>query len=96
MMKLIICSISCLVVVNLLFAQQSQIDSLQREAKITQNDTLRLVWLRSIASFYSEINPDSSYYYAERSLNLSRKLNFKLDEGIWAITHVHCKRYCQQ
>jgi two-component system NtrC family sensor kinase len=81
MMKLIVCSLFCLVAVNLLFAQQIQIDSLRREANITQNDTLRLVWLRSIANTYSEINPDSSYYYAEQSLKLSRKLNFKLDEG---------------
>jgi two-component system NtrC family sensor kinase len=80
MMKLIACSLFCLVTVNL-FAQRLQIDSLKREAKITQNDTLRLVWLRSIADIYSEINPDSSYYYAEQSLNLSRKMNLTLDEG---------------
>ena len=80
MMKLIACSLFCLVTVNL-FAQQFQIDSLKREAKITQNDTLRLVWLRSIAGIYAEINPDSSYYYAEQALKLSRKLNLKLDEG---------------
>ncbi|HMG92813.1 MAG TPA: hypothetical protein VK589_22300, partial [Chryseolinea sp.] len=80
-MKLIACSLLCLVAINLLFAQQFQIDSLQREAKITQNDTLRLVWLRTIARIYAEINPDSSYYYAEQSLQLSRKLNLKLDEA---------------
>ena len=80
MMKLIACSLFCLVTVNL-FAQRFQIDSLRREAKITQNDTLRLVWLRSIADFYADRNPDSSYYYAEQSLNLSRKLNLRLDEG---------------
>src|SRR6188768_609292 len=81
MMKLIVCSLSFLITVNLLFAQQLQIDSLKREAKITQDDTLRLVQLRSIARFYAEINPDSAYYYAEQSLELSRKLNLKLDEG---------------
>ena len=81
MMKLIACSFSCLVAVNLLFAQEFQIDSLRREAKITQNDTLRLVWFRTIARIYAEINPDTSYYYAEQSLQLSRKLNLKLDEA---------------
>ena len=80
MMKLIACSLFCLVTVNL-FAQRFQIDSLKREAKITQNDTLKLVWLRNIADLYAEINPDSSYYYAEQALKLSRKLNLKLDEG---------------
>ena len=81
MMKLIVCSLSFLITVNLLLAQQLQVDSLKREAKIIQNDTLRLVWLRSIARFYAEIDPDSSSYYAEQSLKLSRKLNLKLDEG---------------
>ena len=81
MMKLFVCSLSFLFSVNLLLAQQLQIDSLKREAKITQDDTLRLVQLRSIARFYAEINPDSAYYYAEQSLELSRKLNLKLDEG---------------
>jgi two-component system NtrC family sensor kinase len=81
MMKLIVCSLSFLITVNLLLAQQLQIDSLKREAKTIQNDTLRLVRLRSIARFYAEIDPDSSSYYAEQSLKLSRKLNLKLDEG---------------
>jgi two-component system NtrC family sensor kinase len=81
MMKLIVCSLFFLFTVNLLLAQQLQIDSLKREAKIIQNDTLRLVWIRSIARFYAEIDPDSSSYYAEQSLKLSRKLNLKLDEG---------------
>jgi two-component system NtrC family sensor kinase len=81
MMKLIAFSLSFLITVNLVLAQQLQIDSLKREAKITQNDTLRLVRLRSLARLYSEIYPDSSYYYAEQSLELSRKLNLKIDEG---------------
>ncbi|HMG92812.1 MAG TPA: ATP-binding protein [Chryseolinea sp.] len=67
--------------VNLLFAQQLPLDSLLRKTKIPQNDTLRLVRLRAIARIYSETNPDSSYYYAEQALELSRKLNLKLDEG---------------
>src|SRR5688572_23506206 len=81
MMKLIACSLFCLVAANLLFAQRFQIDSLRREAKITTNDTIRLVRLKSISDYFSELNPDSSYYYAEQSLNLSRKLNLKLDEA---------------
>ena len=80
-MKLILFSTCCFVTVNFLFAQQFQIDSLQREAKIIQNDTLRLVRFRTIARFYAEINPDSAHYYAEQSLKLSRKLKLKVDEG---------------
>ena len=81
MMKVIACSLTCLVAVNLLLAQQFQLDSLRSKAKITQNDTLRLVRLRTIARIYAEINSDSSYYYAEQALQLSKKLNFKLDEA---------------
>src|SRR6187401_1301725 len=62
-------------------AQQAYIDSFKRKASIINNDTLQLILLRNIARSYSEINPDSSFVYAEKALKLSRKLNLKLDEG---------------
>jgi two-component system NtrC family sensor kinase len=62
-------------------SQQSYIDSLQREVQRTDNDTIRLVLFRSIARIYAEIDPDSAYHYAEKFLQLSRELEFKLDEG---------------
>ena len=80
-MKLFVLATFWFLTINLLFAQQFQIENLQREARITQNDTLRLVRFRTIARFYAEINPDTSYYYAEQSLKLSRKLNLRVDEG---------------
>ncbi|HJS52944.1 MAG TPA: hypothetical protein VJ765_00330 [Chitinophagaceae bacterium] len=61
-------------------AQQAKIDSLIREVNLTQNDTLRLIMLRTIVRDYSELNHDSAYCYAEKSLLLARQLNFKLDE----------------
>ena len=81
MMKLIVLLTSFLFSVDLLEAQQLPIDTLKREARITQNDTIRLVWFRTIARYYSEVNPDSAYYYAEKSLEQSRKLKLKFDEG---------------
>ena len=81
MMKLILFSAICLVTLNPLLAQQLRTDSLKRKARITQNDTLRLVWFRTIAYDYGELNPDSAYHYSEKSLELSRKLKLKLDEG---------------
>jgi hypothetical protein len=60
-------------------AQRINIDSLIEEANLTQNDTNKLVRLRTIARIYAELNPDSSYHYAERSLTLAKKLNLKLD-----------------
>jgi len=62
-------------------AQQVYIDSFKREAAITKNDTIQLILLRNVARSYSELNPDSSFFYAEKALKVSRKLNFKLDEG---------------
>jgi signal transduction histidine kinase len=62
-------------------AQQAYIDSFRREVNLTNNDTTRLILLRNLARSYSEINPDSSFLYAERSLKIARKLNLRLDEG---------------
>src|SRR5215203_1442429 len=62
-------------------AQQAYIDSFKRKAGIINNDTLKLILLRNIARSYSEINPDSSFVYAEKALKVSRKLNLKLDEA---------------
>jgi signal transduction histidine kinase len=62
-------------------AQQAYIDSFKRKASITNNDTIQLILLRNVARSYSELNPDSSFFYAEKALKVSRKLNLKLDEG---------------
>ena len=61
--------------------QQAYIDSFKIKANTTDSDTIQLILLRNIARSYSELNPDSSYLYAEKSLKLSRKLGLKLDEG---------------
>ena len=62
-------------------AQQAYIDSFRRKVNLTNNDTIQLVLLRNIARSYSELNPDSSFLYAEKALKVARKLNLKLDEG---------------
>src|SRR5688572_7677644 len=62
-------------------AQQAYIDSFKRKASITDNDTIQLILLRNVARSYSELNPDSSFLYAEKALKVARKLNLKLDEG---------------
>ncbi len=66
---------------TIVVAQQFYIDNLQLQVNATQSDTNKLVLFRSLARIYAEINPDSSYYYGEKSLLLARKLNLKLDEG---------------
>src|SRR5436190_1795388 len=48
----------------------------------TTNDTFRLVQFTSLSFAYSEINSDSSLFYAERSISLARKLKFPLSEAL--------------
>ena len=62
-------------------AQQAYIDSFRIKVNHTTNDTIQLILLRNMARSYSELNPDSSFLYAEKSLKVARKLNLKLDEG---------------
>lgn len=79
--KRIIYTVLFVVTLKLAAAQQYNIDSLQKELTNTQNDTVKLVLLRNIAWIYSEMNPDSAFSYAEKSLSIARKLNLKLEEG---------------
>ena len=80
-MNRLLCSFACFCITPGLFSQQSRIDSLRREANLSQNDTVKMVVLRNIARVFSEINFDSAYHYAEETLQLARRLHFKLDEG---------------
>jgi len=63
------------------FAQQLDPVRLKSRLENTTNDTLRLVQLDSLSFFYSEVNSDSSLFYAEKSISLSRKLKFPLSEA---------------
>ena len=61
--------------------QQAYIDSFKRMATISNNDTIQLILLRNVARSYSELNPDSSFAYAEKALKIARSLNLKIDEA---------------
>src|ERR1043166_3433298 len=66
------------------FCQESQaqyIDSLQRELAVSNNDTMRFILLGRISDVYSEINPDSSFYYAGKVIPITKKLQLKLEEA---------------
>jgi two-component system NtrC family sensor kinase len=65
-----------------LAAQQAYIDSLNKEVSISQNDTTNLLLLEKIANYYSEINPDSAYYYASKVLVVAKKLELKIEEVV--------------
>ena len=65
-----------------IFAQHLNIDSLRRETAMSRNDTSlfkQFVWM-SIA--YNETDIDSSFYYAEKALQLAKKLKLRFEEAI--------------
>ena len=66
------------------FCQDSQtryIDSLQHELAACKNDTMRFILLGRIADVYSEINPDSAFYYAGKVIPYTKQMQFKLEEA---------------
>ncbi len=80
-MKRIIFTFLTAIVLSLANAQQSFIDSLQQQIDSTKSDTAKLVLTRLISRVYSEINSDSCYVYATKSLELAKKLKLKLVEA---------------
>src|SRR4249919_591332 len=62
-------------------SEERRIDSLQHELVASNNDTMRLILLGQIAELYSEINPDTAFYYAEKAIPITKKLQLKLEEG---------------
>jgi len=61
--------------------EQRRIDSLQHELSVSNDDTMRLILLGQLADVYSEINYDTSFFYAEKVIPISRKLQLKLEEA---------------
>jgi len=55
---------------------------LRRRFENGSNDTLRLAQLDSLSYGYSEVNSDSSIFFAEKEISLARKLNYKLNEAL--------------
>ena len=80
-MKRIIFALLATTVLSFASAQQSLIDSFHKQISITTSDTNKLVMTRMIARIYSEINADSAYYYANKTLELARKLKLRLVEA---------------
>jgi len=62
-------------------AQQHDLDSVKREFETEKNDTMRLVLAGRIARIYKEINPDSTYRYADIMLTQALKLKLPLEES---------------
>jgi tetratricopeptide (TPR) repeat protein len=63
-------------------AQPNELDSLKRKFGSEKNDTIRLVLAGRIARIYKEINPDSTYRYADSMLTKAVKLKLPLEESV--------------
>ena len=63
-------------------AQPNELDSLKRRFTSEKNDTFRLVLAGSIARIYKEINPDSTYRYADSMLTVATKLELPLEKSV--------------
>jgi len=59
-------------------SQQRQLDSLQTILKNAPDDTVRMVTLDNLASYYAESNRDSAMFFTEDALIIAQKLNQRL------------------
>ena len=57
------------------------LDSLHHALAKSGTDTVRLHALINLMTYYWEVNSDSTLYYADESISLAKKLNYRLDEG---------------
>jgi signal transduction histidine kinase len=63
-----------------LVGQESHIDSIKFQFNNAVNDTTRMILSGMLADEYSEINPDSSYVYGNKMLDITKRLSLKLDQ----------------
>jgi len=80
MKKIFIVLMFCLVTI-VVTAQLFEVQSLKLRVASTSNDTLRIGMLDSLALAYSEVDLDSSLYYADQEINLCQKLGYRLSEA---------------
>jgi signal transduction histidine kinase len=61
--------------------QQFHPDSLLHEIAVANNDTIRMILYGKLVNAYAEINPDSSYRYAEAMQKIAKEKDLKLEEA---------------
>ena len=61
--------------------QERVIDSLRIVLASAENDTVRLLSTGRIANIYSEINPDSAFYYSQIMLPIAQQFGVRLEEA---------------
>jgi hypothetical protein len=63
-----------LLITNSIWSQNTKIDSLQNELTLTQEDSIQPKTLEQIGNEWLKINPDSSYIYYEKALEIELSL----------------------
>jgi two-component system, NtrC family, sensor kinase len=61
-------------------SQQTNLDSLKNVLAETGNDTLEMILHGKLATGYAEINPDSSFRYANEMLKIAERLDLPLEK----------------
>jgi len=67
---------------NSIPAQPVNIDSLRKESDMSRNDTLLFRQFAMLSIGYNETNTDSSFYFAEKSLRVAKKLKLRFEEAL--------------
>ena len=62
-------------------AQTNYADSIRNIIYSTPNDSLKMKQFIILTEFYRQTRPDSSFYYAKKLLEISQKLDLKLNQG---------------
>ncbi|MFI5153641.1 MAG: sensor histidine kinase [Chitinophagales bacterium] len=61
-------------------AQSINVDSIHAVIENTQNDTVKIKCFTALFTYYAQPHPDSSYLYGKKLLDLSRRLNLRLNQ----------------
>ena len=85
-MKKLLYTIFFLAIGNIALAQNKLTDSLSRLLAVTTEDTSRVLVLTNLGLQYRNTNPDSSIYYCEKALALTRQIKFKRGEAFALVT----------
>jgi hypothetical protein len=65
----------------LFYTIPKQTDTVRAELSLTSSDTLKMLDYYYLTSYYTELNKDSSLYFAKLQLQYAQKLNQRLWEG---------------
>ena len=73
-------------------SQQNELDSLHIALKNAANDTIKMVTLNNLTSYYAESNRDSAMLFIEEAINIAKKIN----QQIWIADFLLLKSYIVQ